>query len=210
MEIISLREFARRIGVSLPAVQKAARPENGRIQVIRDAAGKITGIDWDSQQTAWTENSKAPQKRPHNIGGGRPRNDGQPPAAPRQKRHARQEGEVSEYLEPQAHGGALKRAETEPPPPGEMSITAIQRARELVKLQIDNENLKKIKGDTVPVAEVKAQGAKLAGALISALYNIPERVSDDIAGMSDPHAINELLVREIDAAVADIRKLYGR
>lgn len=190
-EVISLREFARRIGVSLPAVQKAARPENGRLQVIRDQAGKITGIDWATQEAAWHENSKHPQKRPHTIAGGRPRNDGQPPAAPK------------------SAGGKADADKDPDAPRGEMSISAIQRARELVKLQIDNESLKKIKGDTVERAEVYASGAKLAGAIISGLYNIPERVSDDIAGMSDPHKINELLVREIDAVVAELRKQYG-
>ena len=205
MEIISVREFARRIGVSLTAVQKAARPENGRIEAIRDDDGKITGIDWDTQQAAWHANSKAPQKRPHNIGGGRPRNDGKPPAAAKQ----RQEGDVSEHLEPQAHGGALKRSEKEPPPPGEMSIAAIQRARELVKLQIDNETLKKVKGESVDRAATFAEGAKLAGTIISSLYNIPERISDDLAGMTDPHQIAELLLREINDAVASIRAKYG-
>jgi hypothetical protein len=205
MEIITLREFARRIGVSLTAVQNGAK--SGRIDVFRDDAGKITGIDWSTQEAAWSENSKAPQRRPHNPGGGRPRNDGLPPAAPATRRP--QEGEVTEHLEAQPHGGALKRAATEPPPKGEMTLAQIQRARELVKLQIDNEALKKAKGESVSRAEVYSEGAKLAGTIISALYNIPERISDDLAGMTDPHKIAELLTREINDAVASIRQKYG-
>lgn len=207
MEIISLREFARRIGVSLTAIQKAARPENGRIEAIRDDDGKITGIDWDTQQAAWNANSKAPQKRPHNIGGGRPRNDGKPPAPPREA--APREGDVSEHLEPQAHGGALKRSEKVQAPPGQMSMAEVQRARELVKLQIDNLKLREAQGELVSAADVKKQGHALATAIIGALYNIPDRCADEIAGMSDPHAIHKLLLEEIDNAVEGIRKAYA-
>lgn len=204
-EIISLREFARRLGVSLTVVQKGARPENGRIAVERDANGKITGIDWSTQEAAWTDNSKAPQRKPKTSAGGRPRLDGKPTAAPRQ----RQEGAVSDYLEPQGHGGALKRSEKEPPPPGERSLAAIQRERELVKLAIDIEALKKVKGETVERAVEHAAGAKLGGVIVSALYNIPERISDDLAGMTDPHAISELLIEELNQAVASMRAQYG-
>lgn len=207
-EIVSLREFARRIGVSLQAVQKAARPESGRIAVERDAAGKITGVDWDTQEAAWHDNSKAPQRRPHNPSGGRPRKDGTPAAAAVDR--SLQEDDVSEFLEPQPNGGALKRSKTEPAPKGEMSLAQIQRARELVKLQIDNEDLKKKRGETVSRSDVLNEGAKLAGTIIGALFNIPERISDDLAGMTDPHKISELLTRELTEAVASIREKYGQ
>ena len=59
MEIVTLREFARRVGVSLTAIQKGVK--NGRIEAITDpATGKITGIDYATQATAWTANSKHP------------------------------------------------------------------------------------------------------------------------------------------------------
>lgn len=198
-EIISLREFARRVGVSLQAVQRGAKPENGRIAALRDATGKITGIDWETQEAAWTENSKAPQRKPHNPGGGRPRNDGAPPAPPAQSKT------VAPSPGKPGHGDENDR-ETDP---GRMSLTAIQRARELVKLQIDNETLKKVRGETVDRAQEFSNGAKLAGTIISSLYNIPERISDDLAGMTDPHKIAELLTREINDAVASIRSKYG-
>jgi hypothetical protein len=189
MNVISLREFARRIGVSLPAVQRAAKPETGRIEAIRDpATGKITGIDWDTQQHAWSANSKHPQKIPHHRAGGRPRKDGTPTAAP---------------------STPAREIDDAPPSPGGMSMSEIQRARELVKLQIDNEKLKEVRGETIAVSQVKQAGAKLAATIINGLYNIPERCADDIAGMSDPHEIHKLLVREIDATVNELRAQYG-
>lgn len=185
MEEISLRAFATRVGVSLTAVQKGVK--NGRIEAITDpATGKIKGIDWDTQGAAWEANSKGKHK-PHTLSGGRPRNDGEPPKKPTQK------------------------AATPPPPPadgkGPMSISDIQRAREMVKLQLDSLKLKEAQGELVPAREQEAQGQALGSMVISALYNIPERISDDLAGLTDPHEIHKLLTAEIDMAVEQLRKL---
>ena len=196
MEVVTLREFARRIGVSLTAIQKGVK--TGRIQAITDpGTGKITGIDFESQAPAWSANSKHPQKRPHNISGGRPRNDGLPPADPQTVGGDRLPGRSSP-----AKGDAS-------PPPGQMTMAEVQRAREIVKLQIDNLKLREAQGELVSAAEVKKQGHALAAGIISSLYNIPDRCADEIAGMSDPHAIHKLLLTEIDNAVEAIRKKYG-
>lgn len=207
---IPLREYARRKGVSLTAVQNAIK--SGRITPIRDAdGGRIKGIDWATQENAWEANSKHPQKRPHTIGGGRPRLDGQPPAPPAaRQQQAQDEAGVVSHLEGQPNGGALLRNQkVEPPtPPGQMSLADIQRARELVKLQIDNEKLKEVRGESVSAAEQEKQGRNLAAIVISGLYSIPDRISDELAGMSDPHAIAELLRQQIDASVSELRKAY--
>ena len=205
MDLVTAREFARRVGVSLTAVQKAVK--TGRIvAVVDDETGRIKGIDFETQSEAWQANAKHPQKRPHNIGGGRPRNDGQPPAAPKT---GPREGEVVEHLEGQPHGGALKRAEKTPAPAGQMTMAEVQRARELVKLQIDNLKLREAQGELVSAAEVQKQGHALAAGIISGLYNIPDRCADEIAGMTDPHAIHKLLLAEIDNAVEMLRKAYA-
>jgi hypothetical protein len=207
MEVVSVREFAKRVGVSLAAIQKGIR--NGRIEAIVDeATGKTKGIDYDTQASAWTDNAKAPGRRPNTEAGGRPRKDGKPPAQPKTN-GGKREGEVSEYLEGQPHGGALKRSEKAPPPAGQMTMAEVQRARELVKLQLDNLKLKESQGELVNLVEVRVQGSKLAAGVISALYNIPDRVSDEIAGMTDPHQIAKLLISEIDQAVEDLRRAYG-
>lgn len=191
MEIVTLREFARRLGVSLTAVQKGAKPENGRIEAIRDENGKITGIDWDTQSVAWEANCKAPQRRAKNQAGGRPRLDGQPVATPRKP---------------------AASVTTPPPPPkdgGLTSLADIQRARELVKLQIDNLKLKEQQGELVSRAEQEKIGYEVASGLISDLYNLPERLSDELAGMSDPNAIHALMTKEIDNMVRQIRSKLG-
>lgn len=191
MEIVTLREFARRIGVSLTAIQKGVK--SGRIEAITDPdTGKITGIDYASQAPAWTANSKHPQKVPHNIAGGRPRHDGQPTAAPATKT-------IAARAEPASPEGEK---------PG-MSLADIQRARELVKLQIDNEKLKEVRGLSVSTADVEKQGRSLAAIVISGMYTIPDRISDELAGMTDANAIQNLLLQEIDRAVEQLRKAYA-
>lgn len=90
-----------------------------------------------------------------------------------------------------------------------MSLAEIQRARELVKLQIDNEKLKNVKGLSVSAADVETQGKTLASAVIGALYVIPDRISDELAGMNDPNEIHALLLRELDQAVMDLRAKYA-
>lgn len=194
MDVVPLREFARRIGVSLTAVQKGIK--TGRIVAQTDAGGRATGIDWDSQGAAWHANSKHPQKKAHNQAGGRPRKDGAPPAPPAR-----------------APAPAPAPAPATPPDDAavkpQMTLAEIQRARELVKLQIDNEKLKEVRGETVSAAEVEKAGRSLAAAVIGGLYGIPDRISDELAGMIEPHAIHALLLQEIDRAVSELRRTYG-
>lgn len=194
MEIVTLREFARRLEVSLTAVQKGEK--SGRIEAIRDPdTGKITGIDWATQSVAWEANCKSPQRRAHNQAGGRPRKDGQPVAAP--KTAPKPQGSPDPGAVPPAGGGGLT------------SLADIQRARELVKLQIDNLKLKEQQGELVSRAEQEKLGYELASGLISDLYNLPERLSDELAGMSDPNAIHALMTKEIDNMVRQIRSKLG-
>lgn len=180
-DIVSVREFARRIGVSLPAVQKAVK--NGRITAVTDDNGKLKGIDWDTQKDAWVQNSNPafrrnqlayqpdgveatpfPAKEDANKGG-RPRKDGKKPA-PR-------EGEVVDTLEGQPHGGALKRSQTTPPAKGEMTLAEIKRARELVNLNRDKLKLDEEKGKLVDADEVAAKWAKLITAAKTRILGIP-------------------------------------
>lgn len=202
-DIVSVREFARRMGVSLPAVQKAVK--TGRIDGVVGDNGKLKGIDWDTQKDAWTANSNPAQRRvrlahtpdgedatpfPAAEGtnrGGRPRKDGQPPKgtpAP------------APTLEPDTSKGA--------------SLAEIKRAREAVNLQLDKLKLDVEKKKYVPADSVHTEGAKLAATLVSSLYNIPDQVSPELASMTDAMSIRALLIAELDKAVEGIRKAYGR
>lgn len=186
MNIVSLRTFADEVGVSLTAVQKAIR--TGRIVAAgTNERGHSTGIDLETQRDAFAANSKTPQRRPNTIAGGRPRKDGAPPALP----------------------ATAKAEPTKKPEEKGMALADIQKARELTKLQLDTLELKKKQGELISAADVEKQGHAIATGVISTLYNIPDRVSDEVAGMSDPHAIHKLLLREIDIAVQSLRETYA-
>lgn len=187
MPLLSIDDFAERIGASRVSVYKALR--EGRIKGTKSGPSGGYQIDLETEAKAWEINRKNPNKIPHNIRGGRPRKDGKPPAEPKTQPRA----------EPPA---------SEPPELDERSMNQIQRAREIVKLQLDELKLKEASGELVSAAEVQKQGRSLATGIISSLYNIPERCSDEIAGMSDPHAIHKMLTSEIDVAVEAIRKMY--
>lgn len=185
---ITVTEFAKRKGVSRALVLRGIT--DGKIKAT--LIGRAYEIDWHTQARAWDDNYKHPQKRPQNIGGGRPRSDGMPAAAPR---------------------GAPERpapADDEEGQPKPRSLADIQRDREAVKLQIDLETLKRVRGESVLKVDEERAGRKLAGAVISALYSIPDRVSDVLSGMSDANAIQQLLLQEIDQAVAGLRKAYAQ
>lgn len=204
-DIVSVREFARRIGVSLPAVQKAVK--NGRITAVTDDNGKLKGIDWDTQKDAWVDNSNPAFRRnklayqpegveatpfPAEEGknkGGRPRNDGKAPA-PR-------EGDVVEGREAQPHGGALKRTQTTPPPAGEMSLAEIKRARELILLNHDKLKLDEAKKKLVDADEVAAKWAKLITAAKTRILGIPAECKSRQADLSlDVIAVIDSVCRE--------------
>lgn len=90
-----------------------------------------------------------------------------------------------------------------------MSLSDVQRAREMVKLQIDSLKLKEAQGELVSRAEQEKLGHDLASGLISDLYNLPERLSDELAGMTDPNNIHALMTKEIDNMVKQIRSKLG-
>lgn len=204
MELLSIGDFAKRVGVSYVMVYRAMK--QGRIVGTNGGPNGTVVIDFDTQHKAWTENCKMPQSRPNKPNGGRPRKDGKPTAKTEQRRPMAPT--KTEQRRPTVHQNTEpEKPEAEPDQPV-MSINAIQRERELVKLQLDQLKLKEAEGELVNAAEVQRLGRSLATGIISVLYNIPERCSDEIAGMTDAHAIHKLLTSEIDAAVETIRKKY--
>jgi phage terminase Nu1 subunit (DNA packaging protein) len=88
-----------------------------------------------------------------------------------------------------------------------MPLADIQRARELVKLQLDNLKLKEAQGELVQVSVVKSDMARLAASVKSGLMNIPDRVASQIAGMTEPHEIHTLITNEINNAIEQLGKL---
>ncbi|MGL4410205.1 MAG: hypothetical protein ACRCTU_17615 [Zoogloea sp.] len=74
----------------------------------------------------------------------------------------------------------------------------------LAKLEYEQKS-----GKLVDAQEQFRAGAKLGSTLLAGLYNMPERLADDFAGMSNPHEIATLWTKEIDILVQDLRRAYG-
>lgn len=72
-ELVSIREFSRRIGVSDTAVHKAIR--NHRIVLAQESPPKL---DWSTQEARWHQNSDS-SKRSHVGPQGSPRREGEAP-----------------------------------------------------------------------------------------------------------------------------------
>lgn len=197
--IVSLRDFAAEMGVSLTAIQKGI--STGRItDAGKNERGHSVGIDADSQAARW-RGGAVKQTLPKNVAGGRPRTDKKPTATP-----ATTGGSKTSVAKP---AGAPKAAPVDddvPEAKSGMALADIQKARELTKLRIDTLKLKESEGELVKVADVKADMARLAGMVKSALLNIPERISAEIAGMNDPHDIHTLITKELNQAMLELAK----
>lgn len=194
-DLIPAREFARRIGVSLTAVQKAVR--EGRISAERDEKGHISGIDWSTQEAAWFDNSQAGKRRKELN------RSGASETAPSASSTGRHGGRPRKDATSAADAGT-------PPAAGGMKLSEIQRAQALVKLQREKLKLEEEQKALVRVVDVRRDGAALASAVMGGLYSIPDRCANELAGMTDPAQIHARLVAEIDQSVEQIRKQYGQ
>lgn len=75
---------------------------------------------------------------------------------------------------------------------------------ELARLEVE-ERYKKV----VSAELVRHQGSELGSVLISALTNLPDRLSDELATLADSRDIHKLLTTEINLMILDIRKKLG-
>lgn len=75
---------------------------------------------------------------------------------------------------------------------------------ELARLEVE-ERYKKV----VSAELVRHQGSELGSILISALTNLPDRLSDELATLADSRDIHKLLTTEINLMILDIRKKLG-
>lgn len=206
-EEISVRECARRLGVSDTAIRKARKEaEAGRpVRVYMTDSGKVL---WEETKAAWLARSDV-SKRSHvgSQGGAR-----------REKDRPRVHLATSDRMD-EGSSAAQPRVALPPdadpddedgPASGRGGQYAKSRAKnEFYKAELARIDFEQKSGNLVDAREQERQGAALGAIVIAGLYNIPERVSDDLAGMTDPHAIHKLLTAEIDLAVEKLRELVG-
>jgi hypothetical protein len=179
MAKLGQRAFARHVGVTLRAVQKAI--ESGRIAI--DADGKI---DAESATIAWRRNTDETRKSLTDLARSNlataaedpdtsaDSDDGDFPAGA-----AKDDPSLARYRESRA-----AREQT-------------RHERELIELD-------RLRGSLIDVSEAQRIGYTAFRTLRDAVLNVPVRVKDLLAAESDAARVEMMLDRELTAALASI------
>lgn len=175
---MSKAEYARHRGVSGAAVTKAVK--TGRITVLAD--GQIDPVAADAQ---WANNS-------------RPKADVGPPAAPAPKPSS-----VEVSLEPQGHGGALKRAKVEVEE-GEPDYWKARARREEAEAQLSEIKLAETSGQLIRADAIRSQLARVLSATRDSLMQIPARLAAVLAAESDPAKVHDQLQTELHQSLSQL------
>ncbi|ALP62813.1 hypothetical protein [Paraburkholderia caribensis] len=184
MAKLGQRAFARHVGVTLRAVQKAI--QSGRIAV--DTDGKI---DADTAVAAWRRNtdesrrSITDQSRPSlgNAAFSMP----SPPANP--------DDDVEEDDLPAA---ASKED------PSMVAYRAARAAREQTRLERERMDLERERGTTLPLADAQRLAFTAFRTVRDNVMNIPVRLKDALAAESDPTRVESMLETELTRALASV------
>ena len=173
-ELISLREYARRRGVSHVAVQHAVSA--GRISTVD---GKIDPARADRE---WRENTD--QSKPRNVITGRPK-------------HARTPGEPSEPMDfggDESHGGNGTAT----------GYAKARAARELYQAQLAKLELDRQRGILVRADEVRLGAFNMARKARDQLIALPERLATTLAATQEPAEVQRILEEEIERICREI------
>lgn len=171
---VSLREFARRRGVALSAVQKAV--ESGRVKAIeRDAAGRITGIHAERATAEWDANTDPVEAA---------RNGKLPlveslPVAPGAEASAPNPSSNQTYLDARAQ-------------------------RETYEAETAKLDYLKAVGSVVSASEVRDAQFRRYRTLRDKLLNIPDRVATILAAERDPVIVHKLLSDELKRVLNEL------
>jgi hypothetical protein len=199
-ELVSVREFSRRMGVTLRAIQFAI--ERGRVKISKsEQRGQRVRhfIDMD-EKAAWELN-----RDPSKQGGPTRREKGKGPQPSYTKPGDREEGRP-------AAGGLAPDATPGPGPGGapdtsgqifgrESAYHKARTARELFTAKTAELEYKVRIGELVSMDEVKKVFYTTANAVTQNLLNIPARVSAILAAETDEKKVFEMLNREIKNAL---------
>lgn len=204
--LIRVAEVARRIGVSGSAVTKAI--DAGRIKVVGyTASDNKPLLGWPQVLEDWKANTNE-NKRTH-IGSSGSMATGLRVAAAQVSA-----GDAPEEAKP-VPAVLLSVPSVANPPSGdgeddggELSYADARAKRERYQAELARLEFEEKSGKLVDAIEVERKGRKLASAVISALYTIPDRISDEIAGMSDANEIQAVIIAELDRSVSELRAAY--
>lgn len=197
-ETISIREAARRLGVSDTAVHKAKR--DGRVSFVADANGKPRAL-WPEIRDQWQRNSSTLHRTHVGPTGKSPRRAAYggngPAASPLPTREEALAGDAGEDV-PAAAAGPASGASGP-------SLAQSRAVREAYSARLAKLEYEKAIGKVVEADAVKTQAFKVARSVRDALLNIPDRVASELAAEADPARVHARLsgeIREVLQALA--------
>ena len=177
-ELISQREYARRLGVSHTAVQVAIA--SGRISTI---GGRIDRAVADRQ---WRENTD--QSKPRNRITGAPRHRRRPDEPPRPV-------------------GIFATMDAEGDPAAVAGYARARAARELYQAQLAKIELDLRRGILVRADEVRLRAFGRARKARDLLIALPDRVAATVAATAEPAEVRRILEDEIEHICREIEDL---
>lgn len=191
---VSFSEYARRRGVTAPAVHKAIKAGRLKEGVWTDPATGRRWIDVDVADREWTARTDQAQQRDAD---------------------AIRQGKL--FAEGQ-RADAFEQGQPEPPPKSSAGGAAsegyqLARAtREATQARLLQIELELAQGRYVSRADVEREAQIAARTLQTAILNVPARVEAECAALTDPRKVHDLLMRELRlalSAVADALEQNG-
>jgi len=183
-ELVGLREFARRRGVSATAVSKAIA--TGRIRSA-SKVGRTWRIDVERANAEWDANSNPAKQRPPET------------SVPRRHRQAGLFGEDEDEGPPLAPGQG-----DGPLGPNMQRSQAIKLAcqAQLARLEFEEKAGRLVRKD-----QVTLEAFRLYRGLRDALLRIPDRLSAELAAATEESLVHERLRLEIVDALEELRRV---
>ena len=176
-KLVTQTEFAKYVGVTRPAITQAVTA--GRIS---DAVVEVNGKNFLDLETAlylYNKNTRRTTAATNKV---------PPPPAPKTKKEVKDRVDFM--------------------PDDEIPDLNVSRARaEHYKAEISKLQLMESRKDVVPAALVKKEGFEVGRVIREALMNLADRLSNQIAGESDPRMIHQMITDEHRIALEELSRL---
>lgn len=206
-ELISVREAARRIGVSDTAVLKAIKA--GRVLVhSRNPTNGRPMLAWPAVQHQWNANTDSAKRTHVGATGTSARREKYAPTPPEVVLpvvgEEAPEPTPAPYMPTQA-AATMPAAEDQMPAAGKGPSYAQSRAvRELYAAKLLKLEHEERIGKLVPADQVKVDAFKTARTVRDGLLNIPDRVAHILAAETDPARVHHLLSNELRTVLSQL------
>jgi hypothetical protein len=181
MAEVSMRAFARHMGVALNAVQKAIK--SGRIQLT--ASGKI---DQQQAERAWRRNTDESRRSFADLSRQSLANTSSQPAFP----------------PADSDDDDLPAAASNSEDPHMAAYRAARAAREQTRLERERMDLERERGTTLALSEAQRIAFTAFRTVRDNVMNIPVRMKDALAAETDPIRIESMLDAELARALASV------